>query len=145
MRGQICKPIDKFLAAKTALAEIAQSEEELRSAVALPGCRGNICVSSKARTASGLPPPAHSTAGQDGEGPRVPRPLHGQRAFRGGDVRAAGGLRMAEEGLDEAAAVAAVIRDNLFGLEIDPRCTQIGAFNLALAAWRRVGTASCRR
>jgi hypothetical protein len=23
-------------------------------------------------------------------------------------------------------------------LEIDPRCTQIGAFNLALAAWRRV-------
>jgi len=48
-------------------------------------------------------------------------------------------LRMAEDKLDEAAAVAAVIRDNLFGLEIDPRCTQIGAFNLALAAWRRVG------
>ena len=48
-------------------------------------------------------------------------------------------LRMAEEELDEAAAVAAVIRDNLFGLEIDPRCTQIAAFNLALAAWRRVG------
>jgi hypothetical protein len=35
--------------------------------------------------------------------------------------------------------VAAVIEDNLFGLEIDPRCTQIGAFNLALAAWRHVG------
>jgi hypothetical protein len=48
-------------------------------------------------------------------------------------------LRLAEEELDEAAAVAAVIRDNLFGLEIDPRCTQIAAFNLALAAWRRVG------
>ena len=48
-------------------------------------------------------------------------------------------LRMAEESLDEAEAVAAVIRDNLFGLEIDPRCTQIAAFNLALAAWRRVG------
>jgi len=31
------------------------------------------------------------------------------------------------------------LRDNLFGLEIDPRCTQIAAFNLALAAWRRVG------
>src|SRR5262249_287891 len=39
----------------------------------------------------------------------------------------------------EAAAVAAVIRDNLYGLEIDPRCTQIGAFNLALTAWRRTG------
>jgi len=48
-------------------------------------------------------------------------------------------LRMAEEKLDEKAAIAAVIRDNLFGLELDPRCTQIGAFNLALAAWRRVG------
>jgi hypothetical protein len=48
-------------------------------------------------------------------------------------------LRMEEEKLDEAAAVAAVIQDNLFGLEIDPRCTQIAAFNLALAAWRRVG------
>lgn len=48
-------------------------------------------------------------------------------------------LRLAEEKLDEAVAVSAVIRDNLFGLEIDPRCTQIGAFNLALAAWRRVG------
>ena len=48
-------------------------------------------------------------------------------------------LRMAEERLDEKSAVAAVIRDNLFGLEIDPRCTQIGAFSLAFAAWRRVG------
>jgi len=48
-------------------------------------------------------------------------------------------LRSAEEKLDEVQAVAAVIRDNLYGLEIDPRCTQIGAFNLALAAWRRVG------
>jgi hypothetical protein len=48
-------------------------------------------------------------------------------------------LRMAEEELDEAAAVTGVIRDNLFGLEIDLRCTQIGAFNLALTAWRRVG------
>ena len=46
-------------------------------------------------------------------------------------------LRMVEEKVDEAAAVAGVISDNLFGLEIDPRCTQIGAFNLALAAWRR--------
>ena len=48
-------------------------------------------------------------------------------------------LRMAEEGVSEQAAVVAVIQDNLFGLEIDPRCTQIAAFNLALAAWRRLG------
>ena len=75
----------------------------------------------------------------------MPRPVHGERAFRGGDVERLGALRLAEEKLDEAAAVAAVIRDNLFGLEIDPRCTQIGAFNLALAAWRPWATASCRR
>ena len=41
--------------------------------------------------------------------------------------------------MDEKAAVAAVVRENLFGLEVDPRCTQIGAFSLAFAAWRRVG------
>ncbi len=48
-------------------------------------------------------------------------------------------LRMEEEGLGIEAAVRAVLRDNLFGLEIDPRCTQIAAFNLALTAWRTVG------
>ena len=44
-------------------------------------------------------------------------------------------LRMEEERLAPGAAVEAVLRDNLSGLEIDPRCTQIAAFNLALAAW----------
>ncbi len=39
----------------------------------------------------------------------------------------------------QSAAVDAVLQDNLFGLEIDPRCTQIAAFNLAFAAWRKVG------
>ena len=48
-------------------------------------------------------------------------------------------FRMAEEGLSQSAAVDAVLKDNLFGLEIDPRCTQIAAFNLAFAAWRKVG------
>ena len=48
-------------------------------------------------------------------------------------------MRMEEEGLPEAEAADAVIRDNLFMLEIDPRCTQIAAFNLALAAWKAGG------
>ena len=30
-------------------------------------------------------------------------------------------------------------RDNLFGLELDPRCTQIAAFALAFAAWKTAG------
>ena len=48
-------------------------------------------------------------------------------------------LRMAEESLAVADAVRAVLRDNVFGLELDPRCTQIAAFNVALAAWKLVG------
>jgi hypothetical protein len=48
-------------------------------------------------------------------------------------------MRMEEEGLSAADACVAALRDNLFGLELDPRCTQIAAFNLALAAWKLGG------
>ena len=48
-------------------------------------------------------------------------------------------MRMAEEGLDEASAGDAVLRDNLFGLELDPRCTQIAAFAVCIAAWKAGG------
>ena len=45
-------------------------------------------------------------------------------------------LRMEDENLPREQAIAVVLRDNLFGLELDNRCTQIAAFNLALTAWR---------
>jgi len=45
-------------------------------------------------------------------------------------------LRMHDEKLTAEQACEAVLRDNLLGLELDPRCTQIAAFALALAAWR---------
>ena len=45
-------------------------------------------------------------------------------------------MREVEDGLAEADAADAVLRDNLFGLELDRRCTQIAMFNVALAAWR---------
>ena len=48
-------------------------------------------------------------------------------------------LRMHDEGLTAKEACDAVLRENLFGLEIDPRCTQIAAFALALAAWKYPG------
>ena len=55
--------------------------------------RGSISGSSKARTESGLPPPAPSRAGRTTTNElHLPRPVHGERAFRGGDVRSAGGL-----------------------------------------------------
>jgi len=53
-------------------------------------------------------------------------------------------MRMQEEGLSARAAVDAVLRDTLFGLELDPRCTQIAAFALALAAWTFPGAGSYR-
>ncbi len=48
-------------------------------------------------------------------------------------------LRMHEEGLTKEQATEKVISENLHGLEIDPRCTQIAAFNLALTAWKFCG------
>jgi hypothetical protein len=48
-------------------------------------------------------------------------------------------LRMEEEKLNAIEAVAAVLKDNLHGLELDERCTQIAAFNLALTAWKLAG------
>jgi hypothetical protein len=48
-------------------------------------------------------------------------------------------LRMWEEGLSKEEATDKVINENLHGLEIDPRCTQIAAFNLALTAWKFCG------
>ena len=45
-------------------------------------------------------------------------------------------MRMEEEGLSKTEAADAVLRDNLFGLEIDPRCVQIATFALALTAWK---------
>ncbi|MEQ1841526.1 MAG: DNA methyltransferase, partial [Verrucomicrobiales bacterium] len=48
-------------------------------------------------------------------------------------------MRMEEEGLTAPEAADAVLRDNLFGLEIDPRCTQIATFAVALAAWKAGG------
>jgi hypothetical protein len=48
-------------------------------------------------------------------------------------------LRRAAEGLSTREAVDRVLAENLHGLELDPRCVEIAAFALALAAWRYVG------
>jgi len=45
-------------------------------------------------------------------------------------------MRAEEEVLAPIEAQDAVLRDNLFGLELDPRCVQIAMFNIALQAWR---------
>jgi hypothetical protein len=48
-------------------------------------------------------------------------------------------LRMEEEGLSAKEAIYEVLKENLFGLELDERCTQIAAFNIALTAWKLGG------
>jgi hypothetical protein len=129
----------KVLAANPTLAETAQSEEELRNAVALPGCpwkylrfiQSEDAWTPAAGTFDGWPKTAQELKCLD--------PCMGSGHFVVAMFERLVALRLAEESLDAADAVAAVIRDNLFGLEIDPRCTQIAAFNLALAAWRQVG------
>ena len=45
-------------------------------------------------------------------------------------------LRRHDEGLSAKEACDAVLSENLFGLELDLRCTQSAAFALALAAWK---------
>lgn len=130
----------KVLAAKPQLAATANSEEELRQAVALPGCTwsylrfiqaDNGTWSPASGTFDGWPKTTAELKCLD--------PCMGSGHFVVAMFERLVALRIAEEGLSEKAAVAAVIEVNLFGLEIDPRCTQIAAFNLALAAWRRMG------
>ena len=53
-------------------------------------------------------------------------------------------MRMEREGLPVRNAVDAVLRDNLHGLEIDPRCIELAAFALALAAWTYPGAGGYR-
>ena len=130
----------KMLAANPQLASTAQSEDDLRQAVALTGCPWSYLRFIK--TDDGAWKPAAGTF----EGwPRTSAelkcldPCMGSGHFVVAMFERLVALRIEEEGADKKAAVAAVIEGNLFGLEIDPRCTQIAAFNLALAAWRRVG------
>jgi hypothetical protein len=134
----------RILASHPELAASATSEEELRAACEVGGVNwsylrfiretgenGNGSWHPAAGTFKGWPKAAKSLTLLD--------PCMGSGHFLIFALPILVAFRMAEEGLCETDAVEAVLRNNLYGLEIDPRCTQIAAFNLALAAWRRVG------
>ena len=53
-------------------------------------------------------------------------------------------MRMAQEDLTARAAVDAVLQDNLYGLELDPRCVALAALALAVTAWRWPGAGGHR-
>jgi hypothetical protein len=130
----------KILEANPELGERGTSEDDLRNAVALPGCPWKYLRFLEGDSGRWRP-----AAGSFAGWPRVAEklkcldPCMGSGHFVIAMFERLVTLRMVEETTDEATAAAAVIRENLFGLEIDLRCTQIAAFNLALATWRRVG------
>lgn len=53
-------------------------------------------------------------------------------------------IRMDEENLTAEEACNAVLKDNLYGLEIDQRCVEIAAFSVALNAWKYPNTSGFR-
>lgn len=130
----------KVLTANPALAATADSEDELRAACSVGGVdwtylrfvrEGDKPWRPAAGTFEGWPNAAKDITLLD--------PCMGSGHFLVFALPMLAALRAKEEGISPETATLAVLRDNLFGLEIDPRCTQIAAFNLALAAWRRVG------
>lgn len=132
----------KVLAANPRLAKEAKDEEELRHAVALDGYTFNYLRFIRTEDGKGPWAPA---AGTFAGWPKTAAELKmldpccgsGHFLIAGFDLLV--WLRMVEESLSRADAVDAVLRNNLHGLEIDPRCTQIAAFNVALAAWKTLG------
>ena len=100
----------KVLAANPKLAETARSEDELRQAVALPGCPWKYLRFIKGKDGQRIP-----AAGTFGGWPKTAKelkcldPCMGSGHFVVAMFERLVALRLAEEKLDEAAAVAAVI------------------------------------
>lgn len=136
----------KVLAANPELARNAESEEELRKDLAHPGVTWDYLRFIKndddswrpaAGTFDGWPKKAAEL--------KVLDPCCGSGHFLVAVFLYLVALRMAEEGLSARDACNAVLRDNIFGLEIDERCTQIAAFALALTAWSYPAAGGFRR
>lgn len=125
----------KVLAKRPDLAATARDEAALRAACALPGVtwdmlrfvRENDLWRPAAGTFPGWPTEAKLITLLD--------PCCGSGHFLTEALPILASLRQAQEGTSTADAIAAVLRDNLFGLEIDGRCVQIAAFAVALNAW----------
>mgnify|MGYP003601619021 CR=1 FL=1 len=118
-----------------------QSEEECRKAVSLPGVDWEYLRFIRDEKTAGWRPAAGVFKGWPklAKELRLLDPCMGSGHFVVAELPILVAMRMAEEKLSGEEAVDAVLRDNLHGLELDSRCTQIGAFNLALAAWKLLG------
>jgi hypothetical protein len=114
-----------------------ESEQELRQALALPGVSFEYLRFVKDEEGAWTP-----AAGMFEQWPdraselKILDPCCGSGHFLVALFNHLVPLRMAEEELSAKKACDAVLADNLHGLELDERCTQIAAFALALAAWQ---------
>lgn len=128
----------KVLSADPTLAQTAADENELRAACSLPGYSFDMLRFVR----DGADDPWHPAAGTFPGWPTEARaitvldPCCGSGHFLTEALAILAALRQAEEHLSATDAVAAALRDNLHGLEIDGRCVQIAAFAVALSAWR---------
>ncbi len=132
----------KVLAADPDLEKISADEATLRAACSLPGIDWEylrfLKEDGKWRPAAGTFPGWPVAA----KAITVLDPCCGSGHFLVEAFSILTALRIKEEKLATAVAAAAVLRDNLFGLEIDGRCVQLASFAIALAAWRLGGTAT---
>ena len=128
----------KVLAADSELARQAASEDELREKTSSPGYRWTYLRFVRGDEGAAWRPAAGTFEGwpKAAKDITVLDPCMGSGHFLVFALPILVAFRVAEEHLSEADAIAAVLADNLFGLEIDPRCTQIAAFALALSAWK---------
>ena len=132
----------RLLAQDGELLAAAASEDECRRRVALPGCDWSYLRFVKDKKA-GWTPAAGTFDGwpESAKELEYMDPCCGSGHFLVAMFDRLVALRTAAEDLSQREATDAVIHDNIHGLEIDPRCTQIAAFNLALAAWKYAGHA----
>ena len=142
----------RLLAEQPDLARSAETEEALRQAVRLDASNGYdfdylrfVREPSDAADESDASGPWRPAAGSFEKWPtraaelRILDPCCGSGHFLVEGLHLLARLRMEEENLSLREAIRAVLRDNLHGLEIDPRCAQIAAFSVAFAAWKLAG------
>lgn len=128
----------KVLADDPALAKSAADEEVLRAACSLPEYSFDMLRFVREVEDGTWRPAAGTFPGWPREARAITflDPCCGSGHFLTEELAILAALRQAEEHLSPPDAVAAVLRDNLHGLEIDGRCVQIAAFAVALTAWR---------
>lgn len=135
----------KVMARNPDLARDAVDEGALRQACAIPGVTWDFLRFVRSSDSKGPWQPAAGTfPGWPTRAAEITYcdPCCGSGHFLVEAFGILAALRRSEEGLTAAKAATAVLQDNLHGLELDGRCVQIAAFNVALVAWKLAGAST---